>query len=780
MNFGYLYKHPAQALVTQGWHNGCAIDLQTRGTAPPAFISVSQEVTQELIANTREGRALITPIQGTVVVVKHVTNQFRDHTVGGYGNYIDIQGTGEDASLRMRYAHLHEIFVELNATVVPGQVIGTEGDTGNSTGQHLHLECRNNGVAFDPRFGWFNGKPPTPGDTPPISEDATLATINAPTHQLATGKLLNTAYSYPFGPLDMCGIYGKETKINYGYAAVPGSTDYRRYGGTHRGCDSSGVKDEEGRALHTPAKGIVRVARSVVADGWGKTVVVEISSTEWIRFAHMSYVAVSVNDTLNAGDYIGQEGTTGQSTGIHLHFEYCNAHQLSNVSSLRYTGVGYAWGEDPFTWITGIQSHEAPWNEGWQTYVTPPTVGNYVGGSDSAHTELPPELYLLLPYMNDTLLHSLESLLGAKPDLVKGVLLRADDSTPMQHHVRTLTLNYGVALGAVWQLSNESPELQVHRIGMRFQYFPLPFGLFTRATSDTTNTISANYEEFLNLARDWGYVRQGYITDNAEQNNAVTALEPEYIRPIVMYRSPDATLAVQLQSEYDASASGMVRQDTIYRGIEQFNPRPPLILLSGGVTADGRLVSADADFECAIAGVSENQVLIGGIVSGGGEPGTFVDIPASPIGTIVTFMSYRNNGVKSTQRKLIEHARSNGRLSFEAVPGAQIDKLTKVDDRYVIATINPIGGILTVDIGDYLDVKFTTTANGEQRIIKCILGEWKSINDYGANIWGNDSGKGVIEVLYDYAGGFTDAKNDPWGKGKVDRITKVGNYGNFN
>ena len=66
---------------------------------------------------------------------------------GGYGNYTCIQHTG---SLSTCYAHQASIGVGVGQNVTQGQVIGASGNTGNSTGPHLHFEVRINGSPVDP------------------------------------------------------------------------------------------------------------------------------------------------------------------------------------------------------------------------------------------------------------------------------------------------------------------------------------------------------------------------------------------------------------------------------------------------------------------------------------------------------------------------------------------------------------------------------------------------------------------------------------------------------
>ena len=48
------------------------------------------------------------------------------------------------------YAHMSQIVVSPGQTVSQGQVIGYVGSTGDSSGPHLHLECRHWGVKYDP------------------------------------------------------------------------------------------------------------------------------------------------------------------------------------------------------------------------------------------------------------------------------------------------------------------------------------------------------------------------------------------------------------------------------------------------------------------------------------------------------------------------------------------------------------------------------------------------------------------------------------------------------
>ncbi|MDE6740736.1 MAG: peptidoglycan DD-metalloendopeptidase family protein [Muribaculaceae bacterium] len=78
-------------------------------------------------------------ISGTVERISY------DHD--GYGHYVVM--THPDG-METLYGHLEYALVSQGQTVFAGQPVGIGGNTGNSTGPHLHFEARVGGVAIDP------------------------------------------------------------------------------------------------------------------------------------------------------------------------------------------------------------------------------------------------------------------------------------------------------------------------------------------------------------------------------------------------------------------------------------------------------------------------------------------------------------------------------------------------------------------------------------------------------------------------------------------------------
>lgn len=99
----------------------------------------------------------------------------------------------------------------------------------------------------------------------------------------------------------------------------------------HKGVD---VKAAYGQHVPSVAGGTVVSAGS--QGGYGLTVVVEHDSGIRTRYAHLSELAVRPGEVVARGQQIGRVGSTGRSTGPHLHFEVLEEGRPVNpVAALR-------------------------------------------------------------------------------------------------------------------------------------------------------------------------------------------------------------------------------------------------------------------------------------------------------------------------------------------------------------------------------------------------------------------------------------------------------------
>lgn len=94
-----------------------------------------------------EGIDIPAPIGTPVVSVKEGTVKYSDDRISGYGNMVVIEHADQVFSV---YAHLDDSLVSEGQRVRRGQVIAKSGNTGRSTGPHLHFEIRVKDQARDP------------------------------------------------------------------------------------------------------------------------------------------------------------------------------------------------------------------------------------------------------------------------------------------------------------------------------------------------------------------------------------------------------------------------------------------------------------------------------------------------------------------------------------------------------------------------------------------------------------------------------------------------------
>ncbi|WP_237582620.1 M23 family metallopeptidase [Pontibacillus yanchengensis] len=115
---------------------------------------------------------------------------------------------------------------------------------------------------------------------------------------------------------------------NFAWPTVGGvltSKQGPRWGSYHKGIDIAGVSD---RTIKASDNG--KVVEAGRHGGYGNKVVINHNNGYKTIYAHMSSIKVSVGQTVRKGQAIGVMGSTGHSTGTHLHFELYKNGELQN------------------------------------------------------------------------------------------------------------------------------------------------------------------------------------------------------------------------------------------------------------------------------------------------------------------------------------------------------------------------------------------------------------------------------------------------------------------
>ncbi|GAB4482719.1 MAG: hypothetical protein Kow0088_25690 [Anaerolineales bacterium] len=90
----------------------------------------------------------------------------------GYGLYLTLEHAGGVVTL---YAHLERTFVELGQAVTRGQIIALSGNSGNSSGPHLHFEYRPDGKRGVDATPYFTALPGAAAvETSPVQHPAPI------------------------------------------------------------------------------------------------------------------------------------------------------------------------------------------------------------------------------------------------------------------------------------------------------------------------------------------------------------------------------------------------------------------------------------------------------------------------------------------------------------------------------------------------------------------------------------------------------------------------------
>ena len=82
-----------------------------------------------------------------------------------------------------------------------------------------------------------------------------------------------------------------------------------------------------------------------LTSGWGYTVVIQLDAGGYTRVAHLDEVCVKVGEYVQRGQVVGLNGSTGQSTGPHIHYQYQDTKNGSSTPS-SFADIGNPTGCD--------------------------------------------------------------------------------------------------------------------------------------------------------------------------------------------------------------------------------------------------------------------------------------------------------------------------------------------------------------------------------------------------------------------------------------------------
>ena len=124
------------------------------------------------------GDTIVAAFDGKVRIVKYERR--------GYGKYVVIR---HDNGLESVYGHLSKQLVEENQLVKAGEVIGLGGNTGRSTGSHLHFETRFLGIAINPVYMFDFPKQDIVADTYTFRKTKSVKRAGSHDTQVADGTI---------------------------------------------------------------------------------------------------------------------------------------------------------------------------------------------------------------------------------------------------------------------------------------------------------------------------------------------------------------------------------------------------------------------------------------------------------------------------------------------------------------------------------------------------------------------------------------------------------------
>lgn len=221
-----------------------------------------------------------------------------------WGNFVEIDHGTDADGLRWvtLYAHMKSCAVQVGQTVTAGQVIGYLGHTGNTTGNACHFEMQVNGVLTEPRY--FTAY--TGSDAAELTQEKADEILAEAVRRAASDQTTAVDGAAALSGVDL---------FTLPVAPPPQVSGYDPENG-HPGIDFAA---EEGAEIYAVAGGIVTAADYDVEKG--NYVVLDHGGGLETEYQHMKSLLVSAGQAVVQGQVLGYVGSTGNSTGPHLHFE---------------------------------------------------------------------------------------------------------------------------------------------------------------------------------------------------------------------------------------------------------------------------------------------------------------------------------------------------------------------------------------------------------------------------------------------------------------------------
>lgn len=221
-----------------------------------------------------------------------------------WGNFVEIDHGTDVDGLRWvtLYAHMKSCAVQVGQTVTAGQVIGYLGHTGNTTGNACHFEMQVNGVLTEPRY--FTAY--TGSDAAELTQEKADEILAEAVRRAASDQTTAVDGAAALSGVDLFTLPVAPPPQVSGYAPESG----------HSGIDFAA---EEGAEVYAVAGGIVTAADYDVEKG--NYVVLDHGGGLETEYQHMKSLLVSAGQSVVQGQVLGYVGSTGNSTGPHLHFE---------------------------------------------------------------------------------------------------------------------------------------------------------------------------------------------------------------------------------------------------------------------------------------------------------------------------------------------------------------------------------------------------------------------------------------------------------------------------